>query len=90
MKQSSTGVPLYTPLNARMFGRAYRLLSNAFTSGFRTTYLRGKTELRDFLYKNMSCSLLEAEMLVDSLEKERRIEFIGLPNGLWYGEWNVR
>jgi hypothetical protein len=72
------------------FSRAYRLLLKGFPSPFRETYRRGKTEFRDFLYDKMGCSFLEAEILVDALEKNKRIEFRRLGKGMRYGEWEIR
>jgi hypothetical protein len=60
-----------------------------FASSFKDTYLRGKTEFRDFLYEKMGCSLLEAEILVDALEKNRKIEFRRFRKGMRYGTWEI-
>lgn len=69
--------------------KAHHLLSHRFAFPFRATYLRGKTEFRDFLYEEMGCSLLEAEMLVDTLEKNGRIGFQRSRKGARYGTWSV-
>jgi len=88
MKKGKGG-DLHPQVEAGQFGRAYRLISKGFTVPFRDTYLRGKTEFRDFLYDEMGCSLLEAEILVDALEKNRRIEFRRFRKGVRYGEWEI-
>jgi len=80
---------LHTKVEVGKFNRAYGLLSKGFASPFRETYLRGKTEFRDFLYEKMGCSLLEAEILVDALEKNKKIEFRRLRKGMRYGEWEI-
>lgn len=80
---------LHPPVEVGKYSRAYRLLLKGFASRFRETYLRGKTEFRDFLYEKMGCSLLEAEILVDTLEKERKIEFKRFRKGTRYGEWVI-
>jgi hypothetical protein len=79
----------HTWVDVGKFNRAYRLLLKGFVSPFRETYLRGKTAFRDFLYDKMGCSLLEAEVLVDALEKNRKIEFRRLHGGMRYGEWEI-
>ena len=71
------------------FNRAYRLLSKGVASPFRETYLRGKTAFRDFLYEKIGCSLLEAEILVDAMEKNKKIEFRRLRKDKRYGEWEI-
>ncbi len=78
-----------TRVDVGKFNRACRLLLKRFASPFRETYLRGKTEFRGFLYDKMGCSLLEAEILVDALEKNKKIEFGRLRNGMRYGEWEI-
>lgn len=79
----------HTRVDVGKFNRAYRLLLKGFASPFRETYLRGKTEFRDFVYEEMGCSLLEAEILVDALEKNKKIEFRRLRKGMRYGEWVI-
>jgi hypothetical protein len=76
-------------VDAEKMSIAYHLLSNGFSSVTRNTYLRGKTEFRDFLYEKMGCSLLEAELLVDALEKDGKIEFIRFRRGMRYGTWEI-
>jgi hypothetical protein len=80
---------LDTRVEVGQFNRAYRLLSKRFASPFRETYLRGKTQFRDFLYEKMGCSLLDAELLVDALEKSGKIEFRRFSKGMRYGEWEI-
>jgi hypothetical protein len=77
-------------VEAGKFEKAYLFISKSFASRFRNTYLRGKTDFRDFLYDKMGCSLLEAEMLVDALEKNQKIKFERLGKGMRYGEWVIR
>jgi hypothetical protein len=72
------------------FNDAYHFILQGFTSSFKDTYLRGKTEFRDFLYEKMGCSLLEAEILIDALEKKRKIEFRRFRKGMRYGTWTIR
>lgn len=81
---------LHTRVEVGKFNRSYHLLLKRFASPFRETYLRGKTEFRDFLYEKMGCSLLEAEILVDALEKNGKIEFKRFRKGMRYGEWEIR
>jgi len=88
MKKAKRG-DLRPRVEAGKFERAYRFISKGFASRFRNTYFRGKTEFRDFLYDKMGCSLLEAEVLVDALEKNRRIKFERLGKGMRYGEWVI-
>jgi hypothetical protein len=88
MKKAKRG-DLRPRVEAGKFERAYRLISKGFIVPFRDTYFRGKTEFRDFLYDKMGCSLLEAEILVDALEKNRRIEFRRFRKGMRYGEWVI-
>jgi hypothetical protein len=68
---------------------AYHLISKGFPDVIRDTYLRGKTEFRDFLYDKMGCSLLEAEILIDALEKKGKIGFRRFRKGMRYGTWEI-
>jgi hypothetical protein len=88
MKKAKRG-DLHPRVEAGKFNRAYRLISKGFASRFSNTYFRGKTEFRDFLYDKMGCSLLEAEILVDALEKNRKIKFQRLGKAMRYGEWVI-
>jgi hypothetical protein len=72
------------------FNDAYHFILQGFTSSFKDTYLCGKTDFRDFLYEKMGCSLLEAEILIDALEKKRKIEFRRFRKGMRYGTWTIR
>jgi hypothetical protein len=81
---------LLTRVDVGNFDRAYRHLSKGYAFPFKDTYLRGKTEFRDFLYDKMGCSLLEAEILVDALEKSGKIKFRRFSKGMRYGEWKIR
>lgn len=76
-------------IDAEKMSAAHHLVSNGFPSVIRDTYLRGKTEFRDFLYDKMGCSLLEAEILVDALEKDGKIEFRRFRKGMRYGTWEI-
>jgi hypothetical protein len=80
---------LHPRVEVGKYNRAYRLLFKGFASPFRETYFRGKTEFRDFLYEKMGCSLLEAEILVDALEKNGKIKFSRFRKGMRYGEWVI-
>jgi hypothetical protein len=68
---------------------AYHFILQGFTSSFKDTYFRGKTEFRDFLYEKMGCSLLESEILIDALEKEGKIEFRRFRKGMRFGTWII-
>jgi hypothetical protein len=78
---------LYSHTEVGKMNTAYHLILRSFPNQFRNTYLRGKTEFRDFLYEKMGCSLLEAEIMVDALEKNGKIEFRRFRKGMHYGEW---
>ena len=52
-----------------------RLLRERFRAPFRHSYVGGKTIIRDFVYENLGCSLLEAEEWVDTLERQGGIKF---------------
>jgi hypothetical protein len=80
---------LYSQTEVEKANTAYYLISQSFPNPFRNTYLRGKTEFRDFLYEKTGCSLLEAEIMVDALEKDGKIEFRRFRKGLRYGEWGI-
>ncbi|MGE5253376.1 MAG: hypothetical protein ACM3N7_05390 [Planctomycetaceae bacterium] len=54
---------------------AGRLLRERLRAPFRHSYVGGKTVIRDFLYENLGCSLLEAEEWVDTLETQGEIKF---------------
>jgi hypothetical protein len=85
MKRKNIG----SQIDAERLNRAYHLILLRFITSFKDTYLRGKTEFRDFLYEKMGCSLLEAEILVDALEKNGKIEFRRLRKGMRYGTWEI-
>ena len=76
-------------IDVEKFNAAYHFILQGFTSLFKDTYLRGKTRFRDFLYEKMGCSLLEAEILIDALEKKRKIEFRRFRKGMRYGTWII-
>jgi hypothetical protein len=76
-------------IDVERFHNAYHFILQGFTSSFKDTYLRGKTDLRDFLYEKMGCSLLEAEILIDALEKKRKIEFRRFRKGTRFGTWTI-
>jgi hypothetical protein len=80
---------LQDQVDVEKFEQAHRFLLQGFASPLRETYLRGKTQFRDLLYNKMGCSLLEAEILVDSLEKNKRVEFRRFRKGMRYGEWEI-
>jgi hypothetical protein len=79
----------YSQTEVEKMNTAYHLISQSFPNQFRNTYLRGKTEFRDFLYEKIGCSLLEAEIVVDTLEKDGKIEFRRFRKGMRYGEWGI-
>jgi len=68
---------------------AQHLISKGFPDVIKGTYVRGKTEFRDFLYEKRGCSLLEAEMLIDALEKNGKIEFSRFRKAMRYGTWEI-
>jgi hypothetical protein len=76
-------------IDVERFNTAYHLFLRGFSSSFEDTYFRGKTKLRDFLYDKMGCSLLEAEIIVDTLEKNGKIEFRRFRKGMRYGTWEI-
>jgi hypothetical protein len=76
-------------VDVEKFEQAHRLLLQGFASPLRETYLRGRTQFRDLLYNKMGGSLLEAEILVDTLEKNKRVEFRRFRKGMRYGEWEI-
>mgnify|MGYP006954412179 CR=1 FL=1 len=88
MTTGTSGVP-HTGVAVRMVARAHRLISKCFPSPWKSTYLRGKTELRDLLYDELECSLLEAETLVDALERNQKIRFEKSRTGSRFGTWTV-
>jgi hypothetical protein len=52
--------------------------SKLFRGPFRDTYRQGKTRIRDLLYEKMGFSLLEAEEIVDEMERTGKIVFTRL------------
>jgi hypothetical protein len=76
-------------IGVERFYDAYHFILQGFTSSFKDTYLRGKTAFRDFLYEEMGCSLLGAEILNDALEKEGKIEFRRFRKSMRYGTWII-
>jgi hypothetical protein len=60
---------------------ARNLLRGAFPGPIWSTYLKWKTGFRDFLYERLSCSLAEAEAMVDTLEDAGGIKFEKDPGG---------
>ncbi len=77
-------------MNVEKYALAYELISKNVANSFRDTYRRGKTFFRDLLYEKMGCSLLEAEELVDALEKDGKIRFMALPRRKRFGTWEIR
>jgi hypothetical protein len=77
-------------IDVERFNDAYHFILQGFISSFKDTYLRGKTEFRDFLYEKMGCSLLEAEILVDAMEMNGKIEFRRFRKGMRFGTWTIR
>ncbi len=77
-------------IDVEKYDLAFELISKNIANSFRDTYSRGKTFLRDLLYEKMGCSLLEAERLVDALEKNGKIEFIAFPKRKRFGTWEIR
>jgi hypothetical protein len=75
-------------LTDRIHG-AYGLLMTHFQGPFRDSFLGGKTAFRNFLYERFQCSLMEAETLVETLERTKRIAFTGDPQGGGHGTWEV-
>lgn len=88
MTSETSGV-LHAGVAIRTVARAHRLMSKRLPSPLKATYLRGKTEFRDFLYDEMGWSLLEAEMVVDAPERNRKIRFEKSRKGTRYGTWTV-
>jgi hypothetical protein len=88
MKRKKTG-DLNSRIDVEKMNITYHLISKGFPDVIKDTYLRGKTEFRDFLYEKMGCPLLEAEFLVDALEKNKKIEFRRFRKGMRYGTWEI-
>jgi hypothetical protein len=76
-------------IDVEKYSSAYELISKNFANSFRDTYPRGKTLFRDLLYEKMGCSLLEAEELVDTLERNGKIKFIKFPKRKHFGTWEI-
>jgi hypothetical protein len=83
------GARLLTTIQPEKLEEALNLLRGAFPIPIRSTYLKGKTGLRDFLYEKLGCSLMEAEAMVDTLENAARIEFKKDPGGVSSGTWEM-
>ncbi len=88
MKRNKTG-DVNFQIDVEKMDAAYHLISKGFPNVIRDTYVRGKTEFRDFLYEKMGCSLLEAEMIIDALEKNGKIEFRRFRKAMRYGTWEI-
>jgi hypothetical protein len=54
-----------------------RVLHARFSSGAPTGYVLGKTLMREVVMQVLSCSELQAEELVDTLESRRMIRYQG-------------
>jgi hypothetical protein len=80
---------LYDQIDGEKMSNAHHLILKGFPNMIRDTYLRGRTGFRDLLYDKMGCSLLEAEILVDALEKNGKIEFRRFRKGMRYGTWEI-
>jgi hypothetical protein len=76
-------------IDVEKYSMAGKLISADFPSSFTDTHPRGKTRFRDLLFEKIGCSLLEAEELVDALEKNRKIEFIKFGKGRRFGTWEI-
>jgi hypothetical protein len=83
------GVRLSIPIHPEKLEEALNLLRGAFPGPVQSTYLKGKTGFRDFLYEKLGCSLMEAEAMVDTLEGADRIEFKKDPGGVSSGTWEM-
>jgi hypothetical protein len=77
-------------IDVEKYSRSCDLISGNFSSPFRDTYRRGKTRLRDLLYEKLGCSLLEAEAMVDEMERTGRILFSRSERGGLLGTWEIR
>jgi hypothetical protein len=88
MKRKKTG-NLNSQIDVEKMNVAYHFISKGFPVVIKNTYVRGKTAFRDFLYEKMGCSLLKAEILVDALERQRKITFRRLRKGMRFGIWEI-
>jgi hypothetical protein len=77
-------------IDVEKYSVACGLVSQNHPNSFRDTYRRGKTRFRDFLYDRIGCSLLEAEEIVDEMERTGRIMFGREKKGSRFGMWEVR
>ncbi len=77
-------------IDVEKYGKGWDLLCRTFPVPFQDTYRRGKTRLRDLLYDQLGCSLLEAEEMVDEMERSRKIIFTRLRKGSRFGTWEIR
>jgi hypothetical protein len=59
--------------------RLARELESAFGQAPPHGYLEGKTQMRDFVMSRHGLSALQAERLVDTLEAQRLVVFMGDP-----------
>ena len=82
-------VVLSNSILAARVNETSELLRTTFSGPFRNTYLGGKTAFRDFFYEKLGCSMMEAEAVVDLLEKTARIEFKKDSQGGGYGTWEI-
>lgn len=68
---------------------AHFMILKGFSSPFRHTYQGGKTQFRDLLCKEAKCSMLDAERMVDSLERSNKIIFQKMHPMDIYGIWRI-
>ena len=77
-------------MDTEKYGKSWELICRTFSSPFQDTYRGGKTCLRDLLYDQLGYSLLEAEEMVDEMERSGKISFARLRKGSRFGAWEIR
>ncbi|WP_437575560.1 hypothetical protein [Sorangium sp. So ce887] len=75
----TTAETVVTPVVA--LDLAAEILAGALGSLIDADYVQGKTQFRDVLCARIDISQLEAEELVDDMERSGRIRFIGVEEG---------
>jgi hypothetical protein len=76
-------------IDVEKYNRAWDLISKTSSNLVIDTYRQGKTRFRDFLYEKMGCSLLEAEEIIDEMERAGKVVFTRLQKGSRLGTWEI-
>jgi hypothetical protein len=77
-------------IDVEKYSKGCSLIFKTFPGPFRDTYRQGKTRFRDLLYEKIGFSLLEAEEIVDEMERTGKIVFTRLQKGSRSGTWEIR